>query len=90
MISRTQEHVLRILVAEGPCNSFHICRVGAAQGARRPCYSFEWADAPLRALRNAGLAEKTGEKISDRAVHRATAEGMALIERVDAQWRVGA
>jgi DNA-binding MarR family transcriptional regulator len=55
-------------------------------GLNRTAYgSPDWADAPMRGLREAGLVEHTGEKENAAKIHRITGEGRKALEAARAE-----
>lgn len=69
-----QKFILNIL-KDRDSESYSICMDARRAGLNTRSLASEWADGPLRQLRQAGLVEYTGEFERFRKVHRITPAG---------------
>ena len=84
-LSRKQEFCLRRLGEADRC-SYSISRLAVEVGENRTICRDEWADAPLRELRQKGLIGLTGEwSAVDRRVHHITDRGRAALAKLNGE-----
>jgi len=70
-------------VAEGYNTSIQVSRKAQELGLNRRRFWGEWADEPLRHLREDGLIAKTGRRINGCAEHRITDRGLEVLNVLD-------
>ena len=69
-------------------STWDICKAAQSAGMNAVRYPYEWADAPVRDLRNMGLAVKTGTKDRmSRALHAITPFGRAVLAELEKEKR---
>ena len=74
-----KEFCLHCLGGQDLC-SWQISRIAKASGLNGGKWPSEWADKPLRGLRNMGFVELTGERSeSGRRIHRITDAGSSAL-----------
>lgn len=68
-------------LAEKDCTAIAIAQAAKEAGLNKTVWgSIEWADAPMREMRKAGLVEHTGEKENAAHIHRITAPGREALQ----------
>jgi len=81
-LSAKREFCLR-KVAGGYSTSIQVSREAREAGLNRRRSWGEWADEPLRQLREDDLIAKTGRTINRRAEHRITDRGLEVLNVLD-------
>jgi len=83
-MTRKEKYCLFRLL-EAPQCSWDISEAAIRDGENTTQCRWEWADAPLRSLRAAGLARRTGAKSrGGRAIHEITDAGRVALNEEDA------
>lgn len=81
-LTAKQVYCLRRLRA-GESTGGDIANMARDDGINRTRLRYEWADAPLRELRERGLVEYTGQKEMAAHIYRITDAGRAAIAEIE-------